>query len=123
MCNNCIHKAVCSIYRATGGVKKCEHHKEETECRLCRAALTLNGYNAEALVLIAEMLRKKMITEDELDNFLRDFTKMYEIIIREQKTIISGAMATFKWPSVGDVVEKMWEERNKRSDMRGAEDG
>ena len=29
MCNNCIHKAVCSIYRATGGVKKCEHFKEE----------------------------------------------------------------------------------------------
>jgi hypothetical protein len=29
MCNNCIHKPVCSIYRATGGVKSCEHHKEE----------------------------------------------------------------------------------------------
>ena len=29
MCNNCIHKAVCSIYTATGGVKKCEHLKEE----------------------------------------------------------------------------------------------
>lgn len=33
MCNNCIHKAVCSIYRATGGVKKCEHHKEERRGR------------------------------------------------------------------------------------------
>ena len=29
MCDNCTHKAVCSIYRATGGVKKCEHFKEE----------------------------------------------------------------------------------------------
>ena len=29
MCNNCIHKAVCSIYTATGGVKKCKHFKEE----------------------------------------------------------------------------------------------
>ena len=29
MCNNCKHKAVCSIYRATGGVKKCEHFTEE----------------------------------------------------------------------------------------------
>ena len=29
MCNNCMHQPVCSIYRATGGVKKCEHHKEE----------------------------------------------------------------------------------------------
>ena len=29
MCNNCIHKDVCSIYDATGGVNKCEHHREE----------------------------------------------------------------------------------------------
>lgn len=29
MCNNCTHKAVCGKYRATGGVKECEHHKEE----------------------------------------------------------------------------------------------
>ena len=28
MCNNCIHKIVCSKYIATGGVKSCEHHKE-----------------------------------------------------------------------------------------------
>lgn len=35
MCNNCIHKAVCSIYRATGGVKKCEHFKEGRRGKLC----------------------------------------------------------------------------------------
>lgn len=29
MCNNCIHKAVCGKFRATGGVKSCEHFKEE----------------------------------------------------------------------------------------------
>ena len=29
MCDNCTHKAVCSIYRATGGKKQCEHFKEE----------------------------------------------------------------------------------------------
>lgn len=29
MCNNCIHKIVCSKYIATGGVKNCEHFKEE----------------------------------------------------------------------------------------------
>lgn len=33
MCNNCIHKAVCGKYRATGGVKACEHHKEERRGR------------------------------------------------------------------------------------------
>lgn len=29
MCNNCIHRPVCSKFLATGGVKKCKHHKEE----------------------------------------------------------------------------------------------
>ena len=33
MCNNCTHKAVCSIYRATGGKKQCEHYKEERKGR------------------------------------------------------------------------------------------
>ena len=84
--------------------------------------IELHGYNGEALVLVAELLRKHLITEDELDNFFRDFCKMYEIIIREQKTIISEAMATFEWPSVGDVVEMMWNERNCGADMRGEED-
>jgi hypothetical protein len=36
MCNNCEHKPVCSIYRATGGVKSCEHHKEERRGRWLR---------------------------------------------------------------------------------------
>lgn len=29
MCNKCIHQVICPIYNATGGVKKCEHFKEE----------------------------------------------------------------------------------------------
>lgn len=29
ICNKCLCQPVCSIYRATGGVKKCEHHREE----------------------------------------------------------------------------------------------
>lgn len=33
MCNNCIHQPVCSIYRATGGKKSCEHFKEERKGR------------------------------------------------------------------------------------------
>lgn len=29
LCNNCIHKDVCSRWTATGGRKSCEHFKEE----------------------------------------------------------------------------------------------
>lgn len=32
MCNNCIHKPVCSRYTATGGhVRECEHFNEDAE--------------------------------------------------------------------------------------------
>ena len=118
MCDNCEHKPVCSIYRATGGVKSWEHYRSEFRSK---TIVTLHGYDAEALSLIAEMLRKHLITEDELDVFFKDFAKMYEIIIREQKMIISETMATFQWPSVGEVVEMMWDERNCGGDMRGTE--
>ena len=37
MCNNCIHKPVCSKYIATGGVKNCEHHREERKGKLIDA--------------------------------------------------------------------------------------
>ena len=33
MCNNCIHKIVCSKYIAMGEVNSCEHHKEERRGR------------------------------------------------------------------------------------------
>ena len=33
MCDNCIHKPVCGKFRATGGVKKCEHHREDRKGR------------------------------------------------------------------------------------------
>ena len=36
LCNNCIHKIVCSKYIATGGVNSCEHHKEERKGRWVR---------------------------------------------------------------------------------------
>lgn len=37
MCNICIHKTVCSIFYATGGVKRCEHFKEEVvRCKECK---------------------------------------------------------------------------------------
>lgn len=29
MCDNCMHKPICTIYIATGGVNNCEHHREE----------------------------------------------------------------------------------------------
>lgn len=33
ICDSCTHRPVCSIYRATGGVKNCGHHREERKGR------------------------------------------------------------------------------------------
>lgn len=33
ICETCLHSVVCGKYRATGGVNKCEHHKEERHGR------------------------------------------------------------------------------------------
>lgn len=36
MCDKCLCKPVCSIFRATGGnVKACEHRVEEKQCATC----------------------------------------------------------------------------------------
>lgn len=53
MCNNCIHKIVCSKYIACGEVKTCEHFKEERKgrwvdgnCSVCGGAIpTDNRYD------------------------------------------------------------------------------
>lgn len=64
MCNNCIHKAVCSIYRATGGVKKCEHFKED--------AVTVEKYNAQK-----EQCERWKEIADILDTALRQYQRQY----------------------------------------------
>ena len=33
ICEACLHRVVCDIYKATGGVNKCEHHAEERHGR------------------------------------------------------------------------------------------
>lgn len=39
MCNNCIHKPVCSKHIACGEVNSCEHHKEERKGRWVRVEM------------------------------------------------------------------------------------
>lgn len=65
MCNNCIHKAVCSIYRATGGVKKCEHFKEER-----KGHWIIDRENLEAKC--SECGRKLYFTDEMQIEFLDD---------------------------------------------------
>ena len=65
MCNNCIHKAVCSKFAATGGhVKSCEHHRED--------AVTLEEYNA-----LKERYERWKEIADILDTALRQYQRQY----------------------------------------------
>jgi hypothetical protein len=36
LCNNCIHKDVCSRWTATWGMKSCEHYREERKGKVVR---------------------------------------------------------------------------------------
>lgn len=74
-----------------------------------KTVITLHGYNAEALTLIAEMLRNKLICEDELDEIYGNFQKMYNIIVQDLKTEIEGTMMKFTYPSLGEVYVRMQE--------------
>ena len=58
MCNNCIHKPVCSKYIACGDVATCEHYKEDRKgrwedvqcvfsCSECKTWLLLEDGNME----------------------------------------------------------------------------
>ena len=45
MCNNCIHKPVCSKYMACGDVNSCEHYKEERKGRLIEKYIKHSEYH------------------------------------------------------------------------------
>ena len=72
---------------------------------------TLYGYNVEGLILVAELLNKHGVSEDELDTMWGNFQKMYEIIIQDQKQIIDGCMLKITYPSMSEV----WEKFNRRA--------
>ena len=71
--------------------------------------ITLHGYNAEALVLIAEMLRNKLVCEGELDEIYGNFQKMYNIIVKDLKAEIEETTMKFTYPSLGEVYMRMQE--------------
>ena len=50
MCNNCIHKAVCSKFAATGGhVRECEHFKEARRSMWLKIPKTALGFVARCM--------------------------------------------------------------------------
>lgn len=73
--------------------------------------LTVYGYNVKHLALIAEMLRKQLISEDMLARAVTDFGTMYNIICQghqmELKQQVLGFAYETKYPSAAEVAARM----------------
>ena len=49
ICNECVCKPVCSIFKATGGVNKCEHYMKIVRCKVCEKRTTCRTTNIWAV--------------------------------------------------------------------------
>jgi hypothetical protein len=83
----------------------------------------LYGYRVTELALVAELLQRNLVTEDDLHNLFGNFSKMYEIIISLHQMGIKKAMHSYfvesKYPSLGEVVMKAFPDKIVR-DFPGA---
>ena len=74
--------------------------------------LTICGYRAEHLAVVATMLKEKLITEDKLAEVFNDFEAMYSIACNAHHLEVKQAINSFVYesvyPSVGEVAAKMW---------------
>lgn len=66
MCNNCIHKAVCSKFIATGGVSRCEQFREE------RKGQWLSAYEYALKLGIADKEKLEEAKKDKWWKFCND---------------------------------------------------
>ena len=70
MCNNCIHKAVCSKFAATGGhVRECEHFREDRNGEWLKTKEQL-GWNEVDAVECSECHESWLSDEDDTFDYL-----------------------------------------------------
>ena len=72
----------------------------------------LYGYRVTELALIAELLRKNHISEDDLHTMFVNFSKMYNIIIAEHelkiKHLVGSVIYQSTYPSEAEVAMRMF---------------
>lgn len=72
----------------------------------------LYGYRVTELALIAELLRRNHISEDDLHSMFVNFSKMYNIIVAQHQLEIKQAMNSVvyqsTYPSESEVAMRMF---------------
>lgn len=72
----------------------------------------LYGYRVTELALVAELLRRNHISEDDLHSMFENFSKMYHIIIADHQMEIKNVMGSMvlqsTYPSEGAVAMRMF---------------
>ena len=72
----------------------------------------LYGYRVTELALIAELLRRNHISEDDLHSMFVNFSKMYNIIVSQHqleiKQVMNSVVYQITYPSEAEVAMKMF---------------
>ena len=73
----------------------------------------LYGYRVTELVLIAELLKRNHISEEELHTMFTNFSKMYNIIVAqhqlEVKQALNSVVLQSTYPSEAEVAMRMFQ--------------
>ena len=91
-----------------------EYTKDLEQLRMERDMMTVCGYPADGLVLVAELLHKHLIEEESLKALFTNFGLMYDIIAKMQKTEIERSMEGIRLRMLVPEVSVVMTEFTKR---------
>lgn len=98
-----------ALRMATNALRyEAEYARALTQLRIERDMMTVCGYPAAGLALVAELLRKQLIEEESLKALFTNFGLMYDVITKMQKTEIERTMEGIRlrmlFPQVSEVM-------------------
>ena len=98
-----------ALRMATNALRcEAEYARALAQLRIERDMMTVCGYPAAGLALVAELLRKQLIEEGSLKALFTNFGLMYDVITKMQKTEIERTMEGIRlrmlFPQVSEVM-------------------
>ena len=98
-----------ALRMATNALRyEAEYARALAQLRIERDMMTVCGYPAAGLALVAELLRKQLIEEESLKALFTNFGLMYDVITKMQKTEIERTMEGIRlrmlFPQVSEVM-------------------
>lgn len=104
-----------ALRMATNALRyEAEYARYLVQLRIERDRMTVCGYPAAGLALVAELLRKQLIEEESLKALFTNFELMYDVITKMQKTEIERTMEGIRLRVLFPQVSEVMTEFNRR---------